>query len=105
MNENQTENLSFEDEILKKYDNGISLTEDEISELINGYEIESEDLDEYRWTTLKKTVIKINNRYFEIEWQCANTEMQENCFLDSRLVEVVPVEKTTTVTETVYKRI
>lgn len=96
MNENQTENLSFEDEILKKYDNGISMSDDDMSEAIFMYEIDREDLDEYRWTTLIRSVIKVKDRYFEIDWIQGNTEMQEDDFSDSSLKEVFPVKKTAT---------
>lgn len=96
MNENQTENLSFEDEILNNFDNGISLSDDDMSEAIFMYEIDREDLDEYRWTTLIRSVIKVKDRYFEIDWIQGNTEMQEDDFSDSSLKEVFPVKKTAT---------
>lgn len=96
MNENQTENLSFEDEILNNFDNGISLSDDDMSEAIFMYEIDREDLDEYRWTTLVRSVIKVKDRYFEIDWIQGNTEMQEDDFSDSSLKEVFPVKKTAT---------
>lgn len=96
MNENQTENMSFEDDILKKYDNGISMSDDDMSEAIFMYEIDREDLDEYRWTTLIRSVIKVKDRYFEIDWIQGNTEMQEDDFSDSSLKEVFPVKKTAT---------
>lgn len=96
MNENQTENLSFEDEILNNFDNGISMSDDDISEAIFMYEIDREDLDEYRWTTLTRSVIKVKDRYFEIDWIQGNTEMQEDDFSDSSLKEVFPVKKTAT---------
>lgn len=96
MNENQTENLSFEDEILNNFDNGISMSDDDMSEAIFMYEIDREDLDEYRWTTLTRSVIKVKDRYFEIDWIQGNTEMQEDDFSDSSLKEVFPVKKTAT---------
>lgn len=96
MNENQTENLSFEDEILNNFDNGISMSDDDMSEAIFMYEIDREDLDEYRWTTLIRSVIKVKDRYFEIDWIQGNTEMQEDDFSDSSLKEVFPVKKTAT---------
>lgn len=96
MNENQTENLSFEDEILNNFDNGISMSDADMSEAIFMYEIDREDLDEYRWTTLIRSVIKVKDRYFEIDWIQGNTEMQEDDFSDASLKEVFPVKKTAT---------
>ena len=86
----------FEEIMLAKIDKGEALTEDELRELV--FEYEHEDISDasedsvLRWTRIKKTIVKIDNRYFRIIWQKALTEMQENVF-DNQPVEVEQYEK------------
>lgn len=86
----------FEEVMLAKIDKGESLTEDELRELV--FEYEHEDISDasedsvLRWTRIKKTIVKLDNRYFRIIWQKALTEMQENVF-DNQPVEVEQYEK------------
>lgn len=82
--------------MLNKIDRGEALTEDEIRKLV--YEYEYEDISDasensvLRWTRIKKTIVKIDNRYFRIIWQKALTEMQEDIF-EYQPVEVEAYEK------------
>lgn len=92
----------FEEIMLAKIDKGEALTEDELRELV--FEYEHKDISDasedsvLRWTRIKKTIIKLDNRYFRIIWQKALTEMQENVF-DHQPVEVEEYEKVIVVKE------
>lgn len=92
----------FEEIMLAKIDKGEALTEDELRELV--FEYEHKDISDasedsvLRWTRIKKTIVKLDNRYFRIIWQKALTEMQENVF-DHQPVEVEEYEKVIVVKE------
>lgn len=92
MNKNQTENIAFEDDILKKYDNGIYLNEDDIYQLISSFEIGRVQVNKCIGGTRVSSLIKIKNRYFETEWFCSTRKRQDD-YSDSTLSEVVSVEK------------
>ena len=58
------------------------LTEKELSRLVFEYEVESEQVDELRWTYLTETIVELCGERFKIKWQRAKTEMQEHVFMD-----------------------
>lgn len=83
----------FEEIMLSKIDLGENLTEDELKELVFEYTWDEVDAGgKLRWTQPKCTIIKLDNRYFRINWQEALTEMQENSF-DNQPVEVEQYER------------
>lgn len=49
----------FEEVVLSKIDSNKKLTEDELQILIFEYAIDSEDIDQTRWTMIKLTIIKL----------------------------------------------
>ena len=61
---------------------GRHLTETEIKELVNEYEVETIDGDDNRWTRNVRTIVKVQDRFFAIDWQRGLTECQEDCYLD-----------------------
>lgn len=100
-NENDVdEEKSWEEEIINKINNGISLSEDEMKELVfDGYSVHTDYGENRRWTRTVDDVIlltdKNNNRYFySISWEEGLTESQENEFYDQP-IRVYPYEKTT----------
>lgn len=86
----------FEEIMIDKIDKGEALTEAELRELVFEYEYEDiSDASEnsiLRWTRIKITIVKLDNRFFRIIWQKALTEMQEHIF-DNQPVEVEEYEK------------
>ena len=63
------EKENFENEILRKIDNHIALTENEVKELVCEYSVESNyccSVSEYQIS--KEDIVKINDRYFKINW-------------------------------------
>lgn len=80
--------------------NGLKLEEHEIEQLVNEYEIETNEGDDNRWTRNMQTIIEISNRYFSIWWQKGLTEMQENMYIEQPVeVKRHTYQKTITVTE------
>lgn len=89
----------FEEVMLGKIDKGETLTVEELRELVFEYEHETTNVgDKLRWTQPKRTIVKLDDRYFRINWQEALTEMQENEF-DNQPVEVEQYEKVIVVKE------
>lgn len=89
----------FEELMLDKINKGEALTEEELRELVFEYEHETTDMGgKLRWTQPKRTIVKLDDRYFRINWQEALTEMQKNEF-DSQPVEVEQYEKVIVVKE------
>ena len=89
----------FEEIMLAKIDKGEALTKEELRELVFEYDHETSDNgSKLRWTQPKRTIVKLDNRYFRINWQEALTEMQENEF-GNQPVEVEQYEKLIVVKE------
>ena len=89
-----------EKELLEKIENGEELTEGELSDLVWDYEFERKDIDKGRWVTYVKTIVKLCDRYFAIEWEEGLTELQENGFFEQPYeVKKVECEKVVKVTE------
>lgn len=92
--------LSIED----KMERGIPLSESDMSELVCGYEVYTEECGAGRWTVNTRTVVEIDGQQYVIEWDKGLTENQENffhtqpvkCHLDT---EEVVIKKTVIVTE------
>lgn len=82
----------FDELMLKKIDNKEDLTDEELRELVTGYDQETEYGDDHRWTREAFTVVKLCDRYFGIDWMKALTEMGEDEFYDQPY-EVKQVEK------------
>jgi len=80
----------FEEIILKKIENKEKLTANDVEWLVNddNFYIETVVIDEYRWTELVKTIIKLGDKYYRVYWQRALTENQENFFEHQLAIEV-----------------
>lgn len=60
---------------LNKLDNGEELTERECLDMAYEFDIENNYGDNRRWSRYVKTICKLNDRYFAIEWDQGLTEM------------------------------
>lgn len=66
---------------LNKIDNKEELTERELLDMAYGFDIENEYGENRRWSRWVKTICKLNDRYFSIEWDQGLTEMQpDECY-------------------------
>lgn len=68
------------EELLRKIDNHENLSLQDYWEMIDNYSIYSDEGEDGRWTRFMYNLIKLGDRYFEINWQKDLTEMQEDCF-------------------------
>lgn len=82
-------------EIIERYETTNEFTSSEIHQIIWGKipgmkTIKEIIIDEAgRWENVKGTIIKIENRYFEVFWLEGKTEMQENDYsYDTSISEV-----------------
>ena len=66
------------EELLRKIDNHEDLYSQDYWEMIDNYSIYSDEGEDGRWTRFMYNLIKLGDRYFEINWQKGLTEMQEN---------------------------
>lgn len=66
------------EELLRKIDNHEDLFSQDYWEMIDNYSIYSDEGEDGRWTRYMYNLIKLGDRYFEINWQKGLTEMQEN---------------------------
>lgn len=66
------------EELLRKIDNHENLFSQDYWEMIDNYSIYSEAGEDSRWTRFMYSLIKLGDRYFEINWQEGLTEMQED---------------------------
>lgn len=79
---------------------GDTLTEREISELINEYTVEEIEGDDNRWTRNMTSIVEVDGQYFAVYWQRGLTECQEDNFMDQPVkVRKHTYPKTITVTE------
>jgi len=74
------EEKDFLDEFVERFDKGERFDERDISELVFAYGKEVWAGEPHRWSTPVQSVIRAGDRLFAIDWQRANTEMQENEF-------------------------
>ena len=90
-------------EIIERYETTNEFTPYEIPQMAWGEIpsikiIKKKTIDEAgRWENVKGTIIKIGNRYFEVNWLEGKTEMQENDYLI--YTSISEVYKTRVVTE------
>ena len=68
------------EELLRKIDNNENLSSQDYWEMIDNYSIYSDEGEDGRWTRFMYNLVKLGDRYFEINWQKGLTEMQEDCF-------------------------
>lgn len=86
------------DAIANKILNHEHLTETELETAVFYLPVvEENDIENYRWTKLVRTIVEVDDRYFAIEWQKGLTEMQDNFFDEQpyeveRKVEVETIE-------------
>lgn len=66
------------EELLRKIDNHEDLFSQDYWEMIDNYSIYSDEGEDGRWTRFMYNLIKLGDRYFEINWQKGLTEMQED---------------------------
>ena len=90
----------FPEIMVEKIDSGEQLTKEELTELIWGYDVDTQYGDNRRWSRSVTTIIELNGRYFSISWEEGLTEYQDNEY-NSQPVEVKKhtYEKTIAVTE------
>lgn len=61
--------IDFETEILRKIDDKIKLSEDEVRELIYEYAVENNHLENIsEWQESMESIVKIKDRYFKFYW-------------------------------------
>lgn len=103
---NRNDPESTEQSIVNKIDSGEQLSEDELEKLVSSSFVVEEDKDSDLgdWTQAVSTIIKVKDRYFEIDWDEGLTEYQENYF-DEQPYEVIPLTYQKIVTETSWQPI
>ena len=97
--------MDFEEELLAKIDNKEKLSESEISDLAYYCTFDKEEGELRRWSRTITSYVKLNERFFKIEWEEGLTEQQENEFYNQpvevdRVVQkiVIPEHTETIVT-------
>lgn len=88
----------FDEIMVKKIDNGESLSENELSEICE-YSIQRDYGENRRWQRSVYDILEIKGRYFALEWEEGLTEYQEDSFM-KQPYEVFP-HKTVTIKESV----
>lgn len=87
------------EEYLESLEMEEKLSEQELSDLLD-YEIDCQKGECRRWQMSVKSIIKLCDRYFAIDWERGLTEMQENEFFEQPYeVKKVEYEKLIKVTE------
>ena len=72
----------FDEIILQKIEKGEPLDEDELSELVHEYKVETHHGSNRRWTRTNTTIISLMGRYFRIHWEEGLTEYQEDKYME-----------------------
>lgn len=94
---------SDEQKLIDRIVSNEKLDEMELEDLLD-YEISSEDFDERRWSIAVASIIKLEDRYFQLNWDRGKTENQEDGFYYQPFeVEKLEFEKTITITEWIRK--
>ena len=95
---------NFEDIIYERLIKKEHLSEHEIRTLLNDFEQDNLRIegDSFRWTQSISSIVKIKDKYFEIDWDAALTEYQEN-FYPYQPFEVEPKVETKVIQELVWK--
>ena len=96
----------YEEIMLNKIDSGEKLNESELSSLVWDFEeVDREYGDNRRWSRSVTSIVKINDRFFCVEWENGLTENQPDEFYDQPYeVEKKTYEKTITIAEWVSKK-
>lgn len=90
----------YEKEIVYKIDTGENLSEEDIRELVFGYQVDKIKHGSGRWTQTIESIVELCGRTFRIMWEQGLTEYQENEFYNQPVeVKKHTYEKTITVTE------
>lgn len=90
----------YDEELLRKIDNGEELTRSELCDIIFEYEVKREYGDNRRWSRSVTTISKIGDRYFSTNWEQGLTESQENEYYNQPIeVQKKTYKKTITITE------
>lgn len=93
---------ALENHIIEMIEAGEKITEDEIEAMVldGQFRYSEEEICDNRWTRAMRTIVKLNNRFFEIDWARGLTEMQDNAYYYQPYeVEGHTYTKTITVTE------
>lgn len=82
-------------EIFDKIKNKEELEPDEIESLfyIDGLVVDEIQIDDYGCTEALESIIKIEDKYYRIEWYRALTDEEENEYPSQVLIEVEPYEE------------
>lgn len=75
-------NENREQILLDKITNKLVLSEDEICDLIMYFEVDRIYGDNDDWTRPVRTIVELDSRYFEIDWEEGLTECQENIYMN-----------------------
>lgn len=91
----------YDEYILNKIDSNIPLDEQELENLTWRFdEVEKICEENRRWSRSVRSIIKIGDRYFALDWEEGLTELQDNEFYNQPIeVEKIEYQKTITVTE------
>lgn len=96
-------NEHFEEIMVKKIDNYEDLTKRELH-MLSEYAIDDEYGENRRWTRSVTSILKLQGRYFRLNWEEGLTKYQENEYFEQPVeVEKKEYQKTITVTEWVDK--
>lgn len=95
-----TETMTLEEKVKAK----ITLTENEIKEVVNEYSIEDIPGEDNRWTRNITSIIQIDNEYYMINWERGLTECQED-YYPEQPVKVIKEEKVVTQTVVEWLRV
>jgi hypothetical protein len=83
----------FEAEVIRRIDSKESFGEDELSELLwRLEEVDRKQYDDDRWTRPISSILRIGERFFQLNWDKGLTEYQEDYF-DEQPFEVFCKEK------------
>ncbi|PIT07990.1 hypothetical protein [Snodgrassella communis] len=85
----------FEQEIHKKIIAGEELSDDELREVLACFEVDEEVTDKNRWDEDVQTIVRLNDKYYAIDWRRGLTENQDNSY-GNQPYEVLKRTKTVT---------
>lgn len=94
-------------EIIQKILDGQKLEEDELQEAVyefDAYQFETIAGGDSRWSRYMTTILKIEDRYFRVNWDEGLTEYQEDSFFD-QFEEVVLTQTEKTIIVNTYTKI
>ena len=75
--------MKTDDLLLLKVLRGEELDEEELCDLATEYEtFDKTEGDDRRWSRSVTNTYKINDRFFQLVWECGLAEYQENGFYD-----------------------